>query len=494
MSKNIIICADGTGNKGGAGDDTNVYKLYKGLDLTDNSNQIAYYHDGVGTNENKYLKALSGALGFGFKSNINNLYRFLAKNYIPGDNIYLFGFSRGAATVRALAGMIQTVGLLDRNNSEIMTDGFLDDLKLDLQVMKAMRAYSRYKTHPQDAESYMQKKTHGVVPIEMIGVWDTVSALGFPQDTSMLVVLASKILDKVSDWVIPHHFYNYQLDKNVKNVYHALAIDDDRATFHPKVWNETRQDRPKNIEQVWFAGAHSNVGGGYPRSGLSSVALSWMLNHAMDRGVLFNSDIKHDTRNDANANGKIYDPRAGMMVYYKFAPRHINNLCTKDGVSILQGDIKIHSSVFERIKYSDYAPILPNTYEIINNSEWQTKKKRIIVKTNDVSKKLKTRINRLLKARTFLYHIFVESSVILAGSIYYLAQNGSSGISSSSTYNFIVSNLPNFMSNFLYYMVYTNSVLGASIIGFFLVLFLSYKLLRIFTYRTAKSIIFHSKI
>lgn len=275
VGKNIILCSDGTGNKGGYGADTNVFKLYNAVDIHNAKTQITFYDDGVGTSTNKYIRAVTGAFGLGFGRNIRDFYAFLARNYDPGDDIYLFGFSRGAATVRAFAGMIQECGLLDvdekfcksPNEDEKLE---FDEKKFQALVNKAFKAYEKIGTDLSKAIEFKTKYAvkdpesapDGELKIKMIGVWDTVSALGFPQDWSWFVNWIFYAVEKLSDLIFPHSFYNYQLNKNVENVHHAIAVDDERKTFHPKVWNETRTDRPKNIEQVWFAGVHSNVGGG----------------------------------------------------------------------------------------------------------------------------------------------------------------------------------------------------------------------------------------
>jgi uncharacterized protein (DUF2235 family) len=132
MCKNIILCADGTGNRGGETPDTNVYRMYHAVDIHQpkrKRNQITFYDNGVGTSTNKYIRSISGALGFGFGKNIRQLYAFLARNYDPGDIIYLFGFSRGAATVRAFGGMLQECGLVDRHHPKCMTNARFDSGK-----------------------------------------------------------------------------------------------------------------------------------------------------------------------------------------------------------------------------------------------------------------------------------------------------------------------------------------------------------------------------
>lgn len=418
MAKNIIICSDGTGNKGGYGADTNVYKLFNAVDIHDpNQPQITFYSDGVGTGNNKYISALTGAFGVGFENNVIELYEFLARTYEIGDQIYLFGFSRGAATVRAFAGLIEACGLLDidkcgavgaRNREQIIS-GMLDEARSAYRKHKGERnpdvqtAADKFK-----ACQAVQDDIHapgGDLKIKFIGVWDTVSALGVPQDWSWTVNWFFWGLDTVLNKLSPHGYYNYQLNSNVEYVYHAIAIDDERKTFHPKVWTETRSDRPVNIEQVWFAGVHSNVGGGYPKPGVSIVTLDWMMRRARHLGIKFKNNVENEVRSNANVYDKLYNSRDGVAVYYRYSPRNISKLCTrKNGDPRLDGLVKIHKSVFDRINRgsSRYAPgHLPNDYMVVDTpidnipviGAWLPKRKEI---------------DGWVLARKSLYRIFVE--------------------------------------------------------------------------------------
>ncbi len=458
MAKNIILCSDGTGNKGGHGAATNVYKLYNAVDLHDRNNpQITFYDDGVGTNKNKYIRALTGAFGFGFEANVVDLYEFLARNYDPGDQIYLFGFSRGAATVRAFAGFIEACGLLDRNECKDGNDQCQEGIFKE-QLDKARKAYQKHKgekdgkaakTAADDFKAKMAIKhaehaPNGNLKIRFIGVWDTVSALGFPQDWSPFLDPLVKTLDKGSDFIKPHNFYNYRLNENVENVYHALAIDDERKTFHPKVWNEVRSDRPKNIEQVWFAGVHSNVGGGYPRAGLSNVALHWMMTNAASHGLVFKERVQNEVRSDANVYGKLQNSRDGFAIYYRYAPRDIEELCTKkddiksykDAVektkqrisrkkteqkSKIKGPIKIHKTVIDRIERgtSRYAPAyIPDDFQIVATKVPDANemavidaelasKQRHIARSREKRREKREQVKKWVRRRTALYRVFL---------------------------------------------------------------------------------------
>ena len=196
MTKNIVLCSDGTGNKGGDGTGTNVYKLYHAVEINDAATpQITFYDNGVGTHKNKYVRGLTGAFGLGFKANVLDLYEFLARNYQPGDGVYLFGFSRGAATVRACAGMIQECGLLDITNPACQSDGRFDEARFQDQLDEAMRAYKLIRSRPTVAAEFKRDKSvkhdahapGGDLRIRFVGVWDTVSALVFPQDWSWVL-------------------------------------------------------------------------------------------------------------------------------------------------------------------------------------------------------------------------------------------------------------------------------------------------------------------
>lgn len=426
MSKNIVLCSDGTGNQGGRGTGTNVYKTYNAVDIHDPEvEQVTFYDNGVGTNKNKYLRALTGAFGLGFKQNVEDLYEFLARQFDAADQegqpdrIYVFGFSRGAATVRAFAGMIQECGLLYIERDEQGNKNY-DEQEFQRLLKLAMKAYVKHKSNPSHLEKFRSevKEPFSIassVGIEMVGVWDTVSALGFPQDWSGVVNGFFWLLERIFNCIWPHTFYNYRLDRNIKNVYHALAIDDERKTFHPKLWNETRADRPVKIEQVWFTGAHSNVGGGYPRAGLSTVALDWMMERAAYHGVRFKTSSRDSVRSDANVHGKLYDSRDGAAIYYRYAPRDIVKLCENEKKRKIEvGEIKIHDSVIDRMKRgtSRYAPgFLPYKFKIVFTPVDQPQLPVTAANTKEEWEKNRKEILQRVMLRKTLYRVFVESSL-----------------------------------------------------------------------------------
>ncbi|MGR8932226.1 MAG: DUF2235 domain-containing protein, partial [Gammaproteobacteria bacterium] len=442
-NKNIVLCSDGTGNKGGYGADTNVYKTYKAVDVTSAAvHQFTFYDQGVGTDKsdtskNKYTTALSGALGLGFRTNVLHLYHFLARCYNPGDTIFLFGFSRGAATVRAFAGFVNACGLVDRRHPDVNTNGEFDSLKFKKKVDEAFELY--YNKDSKGRQAFKGKYAvhdevsapNGDLKIKFIGVWDTVSALGFSKDFSWFVSLPLVCLDKVLDhmpcfsipilnwkFYLAHHFYDYELNNSIENAYHALSIDDERRTFEPKVWNE--QGFGNYVEQVWFAGVHSNVGGGYPRTGMSDVALQWMWAKAAKHGLTLYSEHVEEVRESANVYDKIYDSRDGVAIYYRYGPRNLDALCAGK----LKGEIAIHYSAYRKIKELSeaYAPDgLPDKFDVVDVDRDDPSKPKLIRSVNltlDANEwegwaKLDEKAKRVINYRKCLYRVFVELTMII---------------------------------------------------------------------------------
>ena len=429
-NKNIVLCSDGTGNKGGYGADSNVYKTYKAVDVTTPGvHQYTFYDQGVGTDKsdtskNKYRTALSGAFGFGFQKNVVHLYHFLARCYQPGDKIFLFGFSRGAATVRAFAGFLNASGLVDIRHAK-SPDGVFDSDRFEQLVDEALDCYRSEDKAKQQAfknryaVSDDRHAPNGDLRIHFIGVWDTVSALGFPEDFSVLLQSAGRFLDRATDRVPAwkHHFYDYELNDSIQNAYQALAIDDERQTFRPKVWDETRFNN--TVEQVWFAGVHSNVGGGYPRTGMSDVALVWMLEKAVAHGLVVYGDVFASYRESANVYDKLYDSRDGMALYYRYGPRDLEQLCAGK----LKSRIAVHFSAYRKLKEISeaYAPDgMPARFDVVDIDDNNPKlAKRVL--TVDVAADGKesawrehvTAAERIIAARKTLYFWFSELTMAI---------------------------------------------------------------------------------
>jgi uncharacterized protein (DUF2235 family) len=374
MAKHIIICADGTGNSTIKGRGTNVFKLYEAVDQNGHRRhadlvpQVAIYHDGVGTENLKWLRILTGATGWGLSRNVKQLYGELARVYVPGDKIFLFGFSRGAFTVRTLAGLIATCGILDLSR-------YGTNKAFAAGVNAAYNAYRRkYQTKlsmlirgkvalDRDA---LRRQFSVAIPafaerklkaIEFIGVWDTVDAVGLP------VVAA----DLLNEWIYAFKFPDDTLNDEVVHACHALALDEERESFKPILWNEKAPHPGQTIEQVWFAGVHSNVGGGYPRQGMSLVALDWMMTAAEQHGLRFIEADRTLYRLHADVDDKMYDSRAGLGVFYRWRPRDVRAVCRSRNTV----PVKVHRSVFERIARNTegYAPgALPPCPMVISTS------------------------------------------------------------------------------------------------------------------------------
>jgi uncharacterized protein (DUF2235 family) len=261
VSKKIILCTDGTWDNTAKG--TNVFKIYNALQVS--SNQIPLYDDGVGADGTPIEQLVGGAFGLGLYQKIKNGYTKIAHLYEPGDEIFLFGFSRGAYTARSLAGMIATCGLPAKSFDDSLVDTAFD----------AYRNKDRRAALLQSLSAFHMDDPH----ISMVGVWDTVGSLGIPS-----------IIGGVSP--ILYGFLDTGLHPDVLHAYHVLAIDERRAEFPPTLW--TSQPAPGQvIEQVWFCGCHSDVGGGISAGAndsgttLSDIPLSWMMDKAAALGVQF---------------------------------------------------------------------------------------------------------------------------------------------------------------------------------------------------------------
>lgn len=265
MSKRIVFCADGTWDT--TSSHTNVYRLYKALNVT--AEQMPFYDDGVGADGDPITKLIGGAFGTGLWQKIKDGYSKIAHVYEAGDSVYLFGFSRGAYTARSLAGMIAASGLPTKN--------FTDNL-----VTVAFNAY-RNKDQRKELLTQLANCDMDDSPnIAMVGVWDTVGSLGIPSVIGQIDPIAYGFLDT-------------SLNPKIKRAYHALAVDERRAQFPATLWSGPPAP-DQTLEQVWFTGAHSDVGGGEPSDGpgmtaLSDITLAWMIEKAKAAGLDFDQNV-----------------------------------------------------------------------------------------------------------------------------------------------------------------------------------------------------------
>lgn len=315
MARNICIFSDGTGQAGGANpiNWTNVYRLFKATRDIAPSRQICFYDPGLGAHpdgevpgwDKWLLNKLSQATGYGITTNIIDCYTALLLSYQPGDTVFLFGFSRGAYTVRSLGAALGLCGVPPGLPKLQRWDEFDAEMHNSVRAIAkeaVTKVYQERDAHRREDAAIAFRKTYGSreVPPHFIGVWDTVKALG---------------IKGISD-LLPgrHTFNNDVLNPKVAHGRQALAIDENRKTFRPELWDE-RQAPLGQIEQRWFSGVHSDIGGGYGLAmGLSDLALKWMLDAAttIDRPLLV--DPKLPAELNLDHRGKQHDElRTGLI-------------------------------------------------------------------------------------------------------------------------------------------------------------------------------------
>lgn len=380
MKKRIVLFSDGTGNSSGKAQKTNVWRLFQALDQR-SSSLLAKYDDGVGTSSNKYLAILGGAVGWGLKRNVIDLYKFVCRNYQKGDDIYGFGFSRGAFTIRVLVDLIAMQGLvafrtqeeLDHNAAaayrQYRSKAFpsWSPIVIILRRLRDAILWAKdwvegYRTYS-DVQAEVSAQGRDKVRIRFLGLWDTVEAYGLP--------IAE--LKRGIDWVLwPMLFGNFILSPKVDRACHALSVDDERTTFHPLLWDEAaeaemvkrKEVKAGRITQVWFAGVHSNVGGGYPEDRLSLVPLVWIMRQAKANGLPLDDKSIQNFAAESSPFARLYDSRAGFAAYYRYDPRRIPNYDNaKQKILPI-----VHGSVIMRMAYGSdrYAPIiLPHEFWVM---------------------------------------------------------------------------------------------------------------------------------
>ena len=409
--KTIVVFSDGTGNSSAKFFKTNVWRLYQAVDVgsptdCDTPEQLAYYDDGVGTSSFKPLALLGGAFGVGLKRNVLDLYRFICRHYQEGDKIYCFGFSRGAYTIRVLVGLVAMLGVIKTDNEIhlrlLSEDAYrrfrrcfrlLGDRHMDGGEEATRSGLTDLFVTPlrnwRDRRIARRRKRAGlpvlqdddllqVDRIQFIGVWDTVAAYGSP---------IAEITKGIDRWIWPLSMPDYKLSEKVLNARHALALDDERDTFHPLLWDEVHEEclvragtvSEDRLKQLWFTGMHSDVGGGYSDDALAHVSLTWMAEEAMRAGLRLRPGSLKEFRQVANPLGPMHDSRAGLGSYYRYQPRKLAaRMDPPDALSRIVQDpdmkgrgllkcVRIHDSVLKRIRIGTdgYAPIvLPPEYVV----------------------------------------------------------------------------------------------------------------------------------
>jgi len=337
MPKKIVLCLDGTSNKYAAAN-TNVVKLYAMLDRT-RPDQLSYYQPGIGTIapsgvwgkfKRWFVTRLDLAIAWLLSNHVTDAYRFLMRYYQDGDLIFIFGFSRGAYTARVLAGMLHKVGLLTQGNEELIPFAW-DMFKHDPNDPKLAEGFKKTFSRP--------------VRVHFLGLWDTVSSVGWAWDAQ--------------------HFQYTGNNPSVDTVRHAVALDERRAYFVQNLWGTV----PADLEQVWFPGVHCDVGGGYPeeKSGLSAIALQWMVGKAEAAGLIFDQAMKAEvlpaqsTKAYAapNAGGEKNESLSGLWWVVEYLPKPYKDpandfaqrwMLHAGRPRHVNPNAKVHASVFERMK------------------------------------------------------------------------------------------------------------------------------------------------
>jgi uncharacterized protein (DUF2235 family) len=342
MNKRIVICADGTWNRPEKDLEkdhaTNVLKLARAIKpiADDGVPQQVFYDWGIGS---YYDSMIGGATGRGLHKNIMDAYRYIVQNYSPGDEIYLFGFSRGAYTVRCLCGLINNCGIVTRPDAKLIQQAF-DHYKMKTQP---------FSPDGDRSVAFRLQHSHPSREVAFVGVWDTVGAMGIP--LSFLGMFEDK-----------DEFYDAKLGRNVKVARHALALDEHRSDFEPTIWAPRTSI---DIQQVWFIGAHSNIGGSVAPnddgSTLSDIALQWMISQA--RAVNLTVELHLA---DALLPNPMADIQDSYRSFYRVKKRYIRELDPE------QAPILLHQSVKTRwLNDSNYRP--KNLVNYIDNHGWPDK-------------------------------------------------------------------------------------------------------------------------
>lgn len=309
--KKLCLFLDGTWNE--PGDNTNVWRMKVMLASHDNEGipQVGYYDTGVGTAWHNRMRG--GTVGMGLSTNVREAYQWLVENYDPDDEIFIFGFSRGAYTARSIAGMIVKCGLLYPGVSMTTMEVFKRyQLGKEARPIYTLE-FARSEGQALNAEEERLLANSRRIPIKMIGVWDTVGAMGIPWTQAPMIGRGK------------FYFHNTNLSVLFENAYHALAVDENRAPYKPTLWTKFTPESgpgtdvsrapPQNVEQRWFVGAHSNVGGGYEQDELAQIPLRWLQQKAGECGLRFRNQIS------LSGDEILCDPRDSYKEFMKGAYR-----------------------------------------------------------------------------------------------------------------------------------------------------------------------------
>lgn len=369
--KNIVICCDGTWNRFDKDRNTNVAMLAGAL-VRQSDSQVTYYDPGVGTIAahrwrsrlgGAWDKLKGGAFGMGLDVNLEQAYTFLTHHYEEGDRIFLFGFSRGAYTVRALAAMLRFFGLLESRNENLYP--YMREIAL-----RRIKGDNGPKPDFRLASAFGHNFTRRRIPIHFVGVWDTVSSVGWLHNPISL----------------PYTSRN----QSIMHVRHAVAFDETRKNFRQNLVTPADE---QDCKEVWFAGAHGDVGGGHPRddSGLAAIGLEWMLMEAIDCGLLVNSarvtrilGLDNDKYSSPDPLGTLHDPYAKRLwKLLQWAPRLTYDMGhdppirkwdwrVKPRPRFVPDDATVHESVLLRSgQLEDYTPPVRRSLSSYGVEPWR---------------------------------------------------------------------------------------------------------------------------
>jgi len=383
MSRKLVVCFDGTWNtpdKDGnvhneIDDETNVIHIFRAIKGKNcgarverctaeapRVDTLKWYETGVGTNW--YDHVSGGAFGFGLSRNIRQGYKFLIDNFVAGDELYIFGFSRGAYTARSLVGLIRNSGLLDKKkilqsgdpkypNWKVTKEAQLAALDAD-DMPHVMDAYQLYRNRDGGADTpfaiaFRNRYAVPDVKVKFLGVWDTVGALGIPL----------KVAQEFN--TEQYGFHDMELSGIVENAFHAVAIDEHREDYKPTLW-DPKQKPQQTVEQAWFVGAHADVGGGYEGQPLSLITLAWMMEKAKlgGKGLEFDNAGVPQTGGIDLAGIKPTDSFGRFMLgLYKL----FNRPYLRPVLKTEFGNEKVHESVDKKVEadpgYNPKNPGLP---------------------------------------------------------------------------------------------------------------------------------------
>jgi uncharacterized protein (DUF2235 family) len=410
--KNIVICCDGTGNEISE-NISNVLKLYRCLRKTDKTQprQFVFYDPGVGTLarpdpwrklKQDFTAILGLATGYGLDDKVLASYLFLVHNYHEGDQIYLFGFSRGAYTVRVLAGLIHKIGLVSPEQANLAGSGLTSYKQFSSngqhgsgrelsQLTDAGDSEGPLPTTKDDQAAQFARILSTRWPtIRFVGVWDTVASVIVPRPDRLYLPSLEELA------------YTLQ-NPSVKTFRQAISIDERRCMFRLKKWDQPQiykhnrfndtHSEPQDILQVWFAGVHSDIGGGYPErdSGLSKYPLLWMIEEAIKCGLTVNPrtvnqlawgiqrknspfkyvppDFKAQTHNSMNAGWRILEYLPKSATYREWPERevHFGFYIPDAEPRVIPEHAFIHESVVKKMEAGQgYKPInLPAKYRVV---------------------------------------------------------------------------------------------------------------------------------